>query len=117
MIEHRNIILTGNLRAIDFFYYAQIYAIRNNINGFIQNGNKSHVYLEVEGEAEDLDKFEKELTQKPLGHYVDAKEVQKGVLRDFHNFHVYYKRIKEQAKPNRKWVKKIAAFFNGLIPF
>ncbi|MGM0611955.1 MAG: acylphosphatase [Bacteroidota bacterium] len=117
MIEHRNIILTGNLKAIDFFYYTQIYAIRNNINGVVQNGNKNHVYIEVEGETEDLDKFEADLIQKPLGYYVDTKEIQKGLVRDFQNFHVKYDRKKEQSKTNKQWLKKIAALFNSFLSF
>ena len=119
MIEHRNIILSGDTGSIDFCYYTELYAHRHGINGYIKRGDKTHIYyIEAEGEKENLDKFENHLVQAPLGNFVEAKDMQKGEVKDFYHFQIKKKQDPKKApKFYKKLGEKIAALFNNLMFF
>lgn len=97
MKEHRDILVKGKVKEIDFLYYTEMFAIKKNINGFIQNGSVSQVYIEAEASKEKLDELEDYLKNSPLGLHVNSLNATPGNLKDFKSF-----KIKRESKPENK---------------
>lgn len=100
MKEHLNIYIKGKVKDIDFIYYSEIKANEFSLNGFIQNGSKTDVYLELEGEKENLDQFIDYIKQGPLSRNTDDLTVEKGELKDFKRFYKKKEHLKVPLKRN-----------------
>ncbi len=57
MLKNLNIKVSGRVQGVGFRYFAKCQAEKLDIKGFVQNQSDGSVYLEVEQEAEILDKF------------------------------------------------------------
>ncbi len=112
MKEHRNILVKGNVKAIDFLYYTEMFAIKNDICGYIENGSVSQVYIEVEGDRDKLDKLEKYLAASPFARHVQSLNSQAGELKDFKRFRVSHEK---KTRKKASLLKKTTGFLNNLI--
>ncbi|MFO8054651.1 MAG: acylphosphatase [Bacteroidales bacterium] len=100
MKEHRNIEVQGKVKEIDFLYYTELFAIERNINGFIQNGSLSRIYIEAEADESRLDELEDYLKNSPLGLHVTSVNAEKGEVKDYKRFRVKYeRRLMKNKKP------------------
>lgn len=88
MVELHKITLYGNTKIADFFYYAQIHANRNQVNGFIQNGIPNRLYLEVEGKPQQIEKFEKDFLNGFLAQHIDTVQIEKDTASGYFQFEV-----------------------------
>jgi acylphosphatase len=113
MKEHRNITVKGNVKEIDFLYYTELFAIKKNIDGFIQNGSMIRVYIEAEADPELLDDLENFLKGSPLGARVNQIISEKGELKDFDKFKVMHDSKKKVKKESL--LKKAGNIFQNLL--
>jgi len=66
MIEHLKIKIFGRVQGVFFRYEALKKAKELNIKGFVKNENDGSLYLEAEGEKENLKKFLKWCRRGPI---------------------------------------------------
>lgn len=88
-IFHRKIKVYGLVQGIFFRATAKERADKLGITGFAQNEDDGTVYIEAEGEKEDLDKFTKWCNIGPPMAQVEKVVVTEGQLKDFSKFGVY----------------------------
>lgn len=87
-MRHYNIVITGRVQKIGFRFTAMQSAYRFGVHGFIKNMNDDQVYIEVEGEDNNLDDFLQWCHRGPLGARVESVEVTEGELKDFKSFDI-----------------------------
>lgn len=89
MIKHLNIQIYGRVQGIFFRATAREIADKLGIKGFARNEPDGSVYIEAEGEAENLDKFIKWCNIGPSMADVEKVVVTEGQLKNFNDFEVY----------------------------
>ena len=89
MKQHLNIRVYGLVQGIFYRASAQKEAQRLNLNGFTKNEKDGSVYIEIEGEKEDLDKFIKWCNVGPSMAQVEKVVVTEDKLKNFSSFEVY----------------------------
>ena len=72
MIKHYNIFLSGKVQGVGFRYYTKMKAQELKITGFVKNKADRSVYIEAEGEEENLIEFLKWCEQGPVQAYVSS---------------------------------------------
>lgn len=102
MKEHRNIMVKGNIEKIDFLYYTELFAIRNNLNGFVRNGQVDRLYIEAEGDKEQLDELEQYLAVSPLSKYIESIDARAGEMQHFDDFKVIHQKSSSSTKKTIK---------------
>ncbi len=85
-IKHINIKVHGQVQGIFFRVTAKEQADNLGITGFAKNEPDGTVYIEAEGEKENLDKFLKWCRGGPKAATVEKLEVTKGPLKNFSDF-------------------------------
>lgn len=88
MKEHLNIHITGKVKQIDFLYYSQLFVQKHDLNGFIQNGSTTNVYVEAEGNPEELQKLVDFYKTGPLSKIIEDMRFEKGEMLDYKKFTV-----------------------------
>lgn len=88
MIKHFNIKIYGMVQGVFFRAGAKEEAEKLNIKGFAKNLPDGLVYIEAEGEKEDLKKFVKWCNKGPLMAKVEKVAVAKSSLKNFKNFEI-----------------------------
>lgn len=89
-IKHLNIKIYGKVQGVGFRLSAQNLANKLNINGFIRNEEDGTVYLEVEGEEENLKKFLDWCKKGPFMARVDKIEFKlTSILKNFIQFDTF----------------------------
>ncbi len=86
MNEHRRIILFGDVKKIDIPYYTQIFCIDHQLNGFVKNGKPDSLYIEAEGNKEDLEALEQYFRTAPLRIYLTDINVERDEVKGFSDF-------------------------------
>ncbi len=76
----------GRVQGVGFRYYTQKKAIELGIKGFVQNKPDGSVYIEAEGEEEDLDKFILWCNEGPAWARVTNVQVQKTPVFGYDDF-------------------------------
>ncbi|MFW6224544.1 MAG: acylphosphatase, partial [Bacteroidota bacterium] len=92
--------------------YTEMFAIQNDICGYIENGSVSQVYIEAEGDKQKLDELENYLAGSPLSRHVDSLDSQAGELKDFKRFKVLHDK---KTRKKTSFLKKTTGFLNNLI--
>ena len=92
-MRHYNIIISGRVQRIGFLFSAMQAAYRYGINGFVQNMKDDSVYIEAEGEDEQMDFFVQWCRRGPLGAKVENVKITKGELKNFKAFDIISSRI------------------------
>lgn len=89
-MKRLNLTITGRVQNVGFRYHTKITADSLNVNGFVKNLYDGSVYVEVEGEDENVDEFVKWCHQGPPRAIVDNVEIERGELKNFDAFKVSF---------------------------
>lgn len=88
MRKHLNIKVFGRVQGVFFRAEAKEQVENLGITGFARNESDGSVYIETEGEKEDLDKFIKWCNTGPPIAQVEKVTVSNGSLKNFKDFEV-----------------------------
>jgi acylphosphatase len=88
MTKHFKIRVTGKVQGVFFRASTKTEADKYNINGFVRNEDDGSVYIEAEGEMENLQAFTAWCKHGPRMAQVERCEVHEDVLKGFDNFRV-----------------------------
>jgi acylphosphatase len=83
---HFNIRVSGKVQGVFFRASTKEKANELEIKGFVRNEPDDSVYIEAEGEAENLKQFINWCHKGPEFARVDRCEVKEGLLIGYHNF-------------------------------
>lgn len=86
MQVHYTIRIFGKVQKVGFRYHAYVNAIRNNINGLVRNEADGTVYIEAEGNLEDLENYLKWCQNGPQWATIDRVDVRKAPLNNHTEF-------------------------------
>lgn len=89
MKKHVNVTVLGRVQGVAFRYRALEKAQDMGITGFARNMNDGSVYLEIEGEEEDLEQFLKWCQEGPTLAEVEKVEVSESNLKNYPDFKIY----------------------------
>jgi acylphosphatase len=78
----------GRVQGVGFRFYTQRKAKELNILGFVQNKQDASVYIEAQGETNDLNEFMDWLKIGPDWARVDRVQIQGQPLQDFESFSI-----------------------------
>jgi acylphosphatase len=87
-MKHYNIKITGRVQGIGFRFSAMQVAYRYEVKGYVQNLKEGAVYIEAEGEEENISRFLQWCRSGPLGARVDNAEITEGEVKDFKSFDI-----------------------------
>lgn len=88
MVRHYNIKVYGRVQGVFFRASTKTKADEFNITGFVRNERDETVYIEAEGEEENLQKFIEWCKQGPKYAIVEQCEIEEADLRSFNGFMV-----------------------------
>ncbi|MDO9254810.1 MAG: acylphosphatase [Bacteroidales bacterium] len=84
----QSVILTihGHVQGVGFRYFVTQKAENIGISGFVKNNMNGTVYIEAEGQSEELELFIKSCKQGPSHAWVEKVDVQYCPVQDFRGF-------------------------------
>ena len=71
----RRYLISGRVQGVGFRFFVESAAMREGIHGWVQNRPDGRVEIAAEGDAEAVERFERNLRQGPRGARVDDVEV------------------------------------------
>lgn len=86
MLKNLQIKVSGRVQGVGFRYFAKCQAEKLNIKGFVQNQTDGSVYLEVEQEAEILNKFLAWCKKGSPWSKISNVDVKNGDVKNFTKF-------------------------------
>lgn len=89
MVRHLNITIHGDVQGVLFRYSAKEEAKKVNLKGYARNLEDGSVYIEAEGEDEDLNTFVTWCKQGPQLARVKNVEIEVGIMQNFHDFQTF----------------------------
>ncbi|MDO8577114.1 MAG: acylphosphatase [Candidatus Daviesbacteria bacterium] len=89
MTEHFNIKIYGLVQGVFFRASAKEQADKLKLTGFAKNMPDGSVYIEAEGEENNLDKFVKWCNSGPMMARVEKVVVAENSLKNFSQFEIY----------------------------
>lgn len=87
-MKHLNIEVYGLVQGVFFRIRAKEEAARLNVKGFAKNMPDGSVYIEAEGEKENLDEFVKWCTRGPSPAKVEKVSITEGIFKKFEEFKI-----------------------------
>lgn len=87
-MKHVNIRVSGRVQGVGFRYSARSVARYYSIKGFARNEPGGSVYIEAEGEDENIRKFTEWCHIGPGGGKVDEVIISEGKMRNFERFEI-----------------------------
>lgn len=88
MKKHFNIRVSGLVQGVWFRKSAKEEAIALGLNGFVRNEKDGSVYIEAEGEANQLDALVAWCQKGPAKASVEHVTVEEGKVLEFQSFHI-----------------------------
>ena len=88
MIRHLNIAVSGKVQGVFFRASAKEMADSLGVKGFVRNQDDGSVYIEVEGESSDLDRYVSWCRRGPPRAVVSNFEVADGTVVGFTGFEI-----------------------------
>lgn len=85
---NKSISIYGKVQNVGFRFYTQKQAKKQNISGYVKNKADGSVFIEAEGEEEDIALFELWCRQGPNWARVDKIQANSGPLMNFENFYI-----------------------------
>jgi acylphosphatase len=82
--------VTGRVQNVGFRYFAVKEAEKSGVKGFVRNEPDRSVYIEAEGEEEDLDRFYLRIKKGPMWGRVEHVVLIEQPLRGYDKFIVKY---------------------------
>lgn len=89
MLKHLNIKVSGKVQGVFFRAQAKAKAEQLGILGFAKNEDDGSVYIETEGESNNLDKFLGWCKEGPSSAVVEKVEVNEGRIKNFSDFSIF----------------------------
>ena len=89
-MKHYNITVSGRVQGVGFRFSAMEVAYRYNIRGFARNTPERNVYIEAEGEEEDLERFVSWCRRGPIGARVTDLVIADGPVSRFSDFSIIH---------------------------
>jgi acylphosphatase len=80
--------VSGRVQNVGFRFHTQKAAQKHDISGFVKNLYDGSVYIEAEGEEENLDKFIVWCHQGPTWARVDQVNIQNSQIQDYEAFSI-----------------------------
>jgi len=75
----RRYVIGGRVQGVGFRFFAEAAAMREGIHGWVRNRPDGRVEIEAEGEAEAIERFERQLRHGPPSARVEAVEIDERV--------------------------------------
>ncbi len=88
MDRHVNIMVTGSVQGVFFRATAKEMAGSLGLTGFVRNEKDGSVYIEAEGDQQELDRFVAWCRKGPPGAVVTNVEIVDDTVRDFSSFEI-----------------------------
>jgi acylphosphatase len=88
MVKHINILVRGKVQGVGYRFTCMEVAYRLKICGYIRNQRDGSVFIEAEGEQENLDQFAKWCTKGPIWARVVTCEVADGEVQGYQSFDI-----------------------------
>jgi len=89
-MQHYNIKISGRVQGVGFRYSARNMAKTYAIKGFVKNDYDGAVYIEAEGDEENLRHFIRWCRNGPSSGRVNEISVEPGEFQDFKSFSVRF---------------------------
>lgn len=88
MVKHLNIIIFGRVQGVFFRHFSKVEARKLKIQGLVKNLPDGSLYLEVEGEEKNLEKFTKWCRKGPAFAKVEQIKVSEAPPKNFNKFEI-----------------------------
>jgi acylphosphatase len=75
----RRYLISGRVQGVGFRYFTEAAAAREGLHGWVRNLPDGRVEIDVEGEAEAVERFERNVRHGPPGARVSDVQVDDGV--------------------------------------
>jgi acylphosphatase len=75
----RRYLISGRVQGVGFRYFTQAAAFREGVHGWVRNLPDGRVEAAAEGEAEAIERFERDIRHGPPGARVERMEVDDSV--------------------------------------
>lgn len=75
----RRYLISGRVQGVGFRYFTQAVAFREGVHGWVRNLPDGRVEAAAEGEAEAIERFERDIRHGPPGARVERVEVDDSV--------------------------------------
>lgn len=85
---HRDIIIYGRVQGVGYRFSARSFARKYSIKGFVRNLPDGSVYIEAEGNEDNVNYFISWCRQGPPGAIVDDLEISDGEMKNFSGFDI-----------------------------
>jgi len=90
MMKHINIRVTGRVQGVGYRMSCNMAARQMSVTGFVKNEYDGSVYIEAEGEEENLSVFTAWCRKGPDHAYVEDLNITEGEMKNFDAFEVSY---------------------------
>lgn len=107
MKKHINITIEGKLKERDFNYYCQTGAYKFDVDAVYTNGNDRDIYIEAEGEAENLKNYVEYLEFGPVRKSLISFKTEENEIIGIKGFTSY----RRHQNPPAKFIKNILRKF------
>ena len=87
-MQHLNIKISGDVQGVFFRASAKNEAERLAVKGFVKNEDDGSVYIEAEGNTENLRKFVEWCRQGPSKATVKGVDTETGTFKDYKEFNI-----------------------------
>ena len=87
-MKHYKIKITGRVQGIGLRFSAMQIAYRFDVKGYVQNLKDGSVYIEAEGEEENIDRFLQWCRTGPLGARIANTDFTEGEVKNFKSFDI-----------------------------
>lgn len=88
MIKHFNITVTGKVQGVFFRAHTETEAKKLGLRGFVRNESNGNVYIEAEGEEEQLKKLLKWCRSGPVKAIVQEVKYTESELKNYSDFRI-----------------------------
>ncbi len=88
MKKHLNLIISGKVQHIGFRFMAMQAAYKYGVFGYARNKRNGNVYIEAEGEEENMENFVEWCKVGPIGAAIKELEIEEAEMKDFTSFDI-----------------------------
>ncbi len=90
MVKSVQLNISGRVQGVGFRYYAVIKAKEFHISGYVRNMMDGSVFIEAEGEEQDLDHYILWCEKGPVSAHVDKLDITPGVFKGYKGFGIQH---------------------------
>lgn len=88
MVKHLNITITGKVQGVFFRHFSGREARKLDIKGLVKNLPDRSLYIEAEGEKENLDKFTKWCKKGPRFAKIEQIKTSESPIKNYNKFSI-----------------------------